>query len=112
MTEEEMLKDNWIIGPSEDNVWLNDDCNEYPHRLEYNTCWKWLMPVVEKIFRTRIGDGIDTVDFACARTFGMINEDGLTMVRFNGFQVHSEATLIEATYKAVIQFIKHYNRGK
>ncbi len=80
--------------------------------LTYNFSWNKLMPVVEKIFRLKIGDGITKVDYANCRTFGMINnETGLIMVRFNGFTVHCEETLIEAAYSAVLEFIEWYNEN-
>jgi len=76
----------------------------------YNSSWSRLMPVAEKIFRTKIGDGIEYIEYSYARTFGMLNrEDGQIMVRFEGGQLQQSDTLLEATYKAVINFIQWYN---
>jgi hypothetical protein len=80
--------------------------------LEYKTSWQSLMPVLEKICRTKIGDGIDTIDYPNLRTFGMINEQtGGIMVRLNGFQVFEAETLIEATYLAVVDFLEWLSKA-
>ena len=78
--------------------------------LSYHDCWEWLMPVLEKIVRTKVGDGIVYIDYPFLRTFGAINEStGKIMVRFNGQGLFQSDTLIEATYLAVIDFISWYN---
>jgi hypothetical protein len=80
-----------------------------PRRLDdmkFNSSWDWLMPVVEKISRMKIGDGIETVEYAYPRTFGMVNKGtGGIMVRLTGFTLHEAETLIEATYLAVVEFL-------
>jgi hypothetical protein len=79
---------------------------------KYSTSWKYLMPVLEKICRTKVGDGIEFIDYAHPRTFGMINKDtGQIMVRLNGFILHEADTLIEAVYMAIIEFLKSYNEN-
>lgn len=79
--------------------------------LKYDSSWNWLMPVVEKICRLRIGDGKEQTDYAYPRTFGMLNEDtGEIMVRLNGSFLFQSDTLISATYGAVVDFIQWYNR--
>jgi hypothetical protein len=83
------------------------NCSHFDN-LHFNYSWDWLMPVIEKICRTRIGDGIKYIDFAYPRTFGMINDKTeKLMVRLNGFVVFEAETLIEATYLAVIDYIKN-----
>lgn len=78
----------------------------------YTTSWNWLMPVLEKICRLKIGDGIETVDYPNLRTFGMINEEtGGIMVRLNGFQVFEAETLIEATLLAVVDFLEWLSKA-
>ena len=79
--------------------------SEFSERTPYNSSWDWLMPVVTKICLTRIGNGVRFIDYPYLRTFGMIHDDGGTMVRFNGHQVFVADSLIEATYSAVIDFI-------
>ena len=91
----------------------DDQCKPYWVNLKsgvkgeyFRTSWNWLMPVLEKICRLKIGDGIETIDYANLRTFGMINEEtGGIMVRLNGFQVFEAETLIEATFLAIVDFL-------
>jgi hypothetical protein len=77
--------------------------------LYYHSSWDWLMPVLEKISRITIEweNSDDRTDTYYPRTFGMLNEEtGKPMVRFNGNFVHEADTLMEATYLAVVDFIK------
>lgn len=70
----------------------------------FNKSWGWLMPVVEKICKISYDDG----DTAYPRTFGMLDaETGQFMVRFNRSGVCHGDTLIEATFLAVLDFIKY-----
>jgi len=79
--------------------------------LAYDKSWGWLIPVLEKICRTRVGDGREYIEYAYPITFGMIDkETGGIMVRLNGHQLHIADTLIEATWFAVIEFIEGYNK--
>lgn len=75
------------------------------HKLSYHADWNWIMPVVEKIGKIDLEDG----NYAYTRTFNMPSDEGKPMVRINRFSCHYGETLIEATYKAVIEFIKWYN---
>lgn len=82
----------------------------------YHKSWDWLMPVVEKIskitfkWETKHESGTDSYYL---RTFGMLDEEtGRVMVRINNCALHTAPTLIEATYKAVVEFIKWYNENK
>jgi len=78
--------------------------------LKYHKKWDWLMPVLEKICRLKIGDGKIFVEYAYPRTFGMLDkESGGIMVRLEGFQLVLANTLLKATYLAVINFIENYN---
>lgn len=80
---------------------------------KYHTSWDWLMPVLEKIIKIEIGDDVETVKHAFPRTFGMIDEEtGKSMVRLNGFFLHKEDKLIDATYSAIVEFINHHNTQK
>lgn len=80
------------------------------YAMEYHERWDWLMPVVEKICKLKIGDGKTYVDYAYPRTFGMFSEGepGVLMVRLNGFFIHYNESLLKATYDAVVEFVKHY----
>ena len=65
------------------------------------------MPVLEKLCRKEIGDGITYVKYATPRTFGMLNEEtGQIMVRLDGFQLFQADTLIEATFLAIVDCLQ------
>lgn len=84
-----------------------------PTDLDYQEHWELLMSLAEKICRLKIGDGIRDIDYPYLRTFGMLNtETGKIMVRFNGFAVHEADTLREATWLAVVDFVKWYNQNE
>lgn len=61
----------------------------YMEEIEYHISWDWLMPVVEKIAETGIRLGI-----------------------LEGLQQSLITANIEATYKAVVEFIEWYNLTK
>ena len=90
-----------------------DDCIKFEgeaaiplSKHDYSTTWGLLMPVLEKICRMKIGDGVTYVEYATPRTFGMLNEEtGEIMVRLNGFQCFSSDTLIQATWNAIVDFL-------
>lgn len=90
----------------------------YPEQLKYDTKWDWIMPVVEKIARIETKDVIHNgedsyFDSFFPRTFGMINsETKHFMVRINRNPLHQSQSLMEATYSAVVDFIKWYNQQK
>lgn len=89
---------HYKYGKREYEVWFLNDLRKFEHS------WDWLMPVVEKITEITYEDG----DNAYFRTFGMLNGDGITMVRINRSFLAEGPTLINATYKACLDFIKHY----
>lgn len=85
-------------------------------KFAYDVSWDWLMPVVEKISKIAYeeekmeqydGGIAQYTDYAYCRTFGMPDENGHPMVRINRMPLHTADTLIEATYAAVLEFIKH-----
>lgn len=121
MEETEILEGNKLIaefiGPSEDWKTNKGSVRLYfkpghntphceAHELKYHSDWNWLMLVVEKISKHNYEDG----DTAYMRTFGMLNaETGDYMVRINRYGVHEAKTLIEATFMAVVEYIKFDN---
>lgn len=75
--------------------------------FKFKNSWLWLMPVLEKLCRTQIGDGDIYIKYATPRTFGMLNEEtGQIMVRLDGFQLFQADTLIEATYLAIVEVLQ------
>lgn len=112
------MSDNELIAEFMGWVWPRDpDHKRYEiTSLKYHVSWDWLMPVVEKIskitfkWETKHESGTDSYYL---RTFGMLDEEtGRVMVRINNCALHTAPTLIEATYKAVVEFIKWYNENK
>lgn len=89
-----------------------------PHdsEIRYDESWEWLMPVIEKIGNIKLPD--NTYDSAeriyvkqiYPRTFGMKDEEGKFMFRFNGFQLYSGESLIKIAYDAVIEVINFENK--
>ena len=81
-------------------------------QMLYHSSWDWLMPVVEKISRIEVERRFDedldkwVIWTHHPVTFGMLDEQGRPMVRFCYNALHSGNTLIEATWLAVVDFIK------
>ncbi len=75
------------------------------HDIVYHQSWSALMPVVEKIIKLKYPDGEDIF----LRTFGMLDEKGNLMVRFNRSQLFHDKSLIKATWFAVVDFIEYFN---
>ena len=92
-------------GKGENGVgkWKGQARDYEPFELQYKTDWNWLMPVVEKIMLLEYDNG---EDHAYLRTFGKLSATNKPLVRFNRCAVWEGKTLIEATYNAVIDFIK------
>jgi hypothetical protein len=95
--------------PSGGRGWANEK------DFKYHTSWDWLMPVVEKISTIQFTDeswiGSEPYqNYAWPRTFGMRDEEGNYMVRFNASPLHTASTLIEAVWLAVVDFIKWDNQ--
>jgi hypothetical protein len=79
--------------------------------LQYHTSWDWLMPVIEKI--------LAMYDSQCSFEHPKyLNIDNKHRFSFNliddcrGSQSGEGNTLIEASYNAVVKFIKWYNNKK
>jgi hypothetical protein len=62
------------------------------HELSYNVSWDWLMPVVDEIIKSRDKQNADW--------------------DLTDFKYGLQSTNIDMLYKAVIEFIKTYNRTK
>lgn len=68
---------------------------------EYHSSWEWLMPVIVKICTERFEDG----DNSYVRTFGMRDEAGLYMFRFNRGILFHAPTIMEAAYAGVLDYV-------
>ena len=76
--------------------------------LEYHCSWDWLMPVVEKIESLDIYFGISSKNIT---VFPIDNLNAnKPIVKIMGWI--EKLTKIEATHKAVVEFIKWYNENK
>ena len=105
-----------------ENLYLIDDYSlrsdgehqaTYVNEMKFHSSWEWLMPVVEKIEETEVNG-----DYA-----SMIIKQGsceIEMFEYRKEQKDGEklrvfffqGSKIEATYKAVVEFIKWYNENK
>ena len=71
------------------------------NELKYHSSWDWLMPVIEKI--ERLGYAVNIYEQECR-----IFEDRTIKPKYK--KITYELTKIEAVYKAVVEFIKWYNK--
>lgn len=87
---------------------------KYGGYVEYHESWDLLMPVVEQIskieFERRYDEDLQkwVIWTHHPVTFGMLDEQGRPMVRFYCSALHAGDTLIQATWNAVVGFIKSY----
>ena len=84
------MKDNKLIAEfmgveTTDGLVFQDNNTHEFHPIKYHTSWDWLMPVVNKCYTSNMQHPNDDI------TQGLIDVD------------------IEATYQAVVKFIKIYN---
>lgn len=92
----------------------NDETRQYElgeNQFEYHTDWNWLMPVVEKIAK------VSAADFVIHFNVLGLNKQATASCAWlehsyspknKNFKEKSESA-IEATWLAVIDFIKYYN---
>ena len=76
-----------------------------PQEMLFDTDWNWLMVVVEKIENMEDENRCSKYNFEMVQTFVEIidNNNSDTIVEID------KNTKIQATYKAVVEFIKWYN---
>lgn len=90
-------------------------------RLEFNTSWDWLMPVVEKIENTNVvrlyaknWQGVEVRIFKTLNTGDNYCE--INHIRHSGNKIititHNKESKIQCVYEAVIDFINWYNESK
>lgn len=102
------LQDNpterWYGSYREPNGILHKNTDKEP--LLFHTSWDWLMPVVEKIECTTIDNNDNSDNF-----FNVMIE--VFECNINGGNIcicESGNTKLEATYKAVVEFINQLNK--
>lgn len=71
--------------------------------LHFHTSWDWLMPVVEKI------ESLD-ISFDINHTMCYVESEDQSFV-LNQTYIDGYKTKLDATYAAVIKFIKWYNKN-
>lgn len=102
-----------------ESTWINPVLACSTDGLSYHDSWGWLMPVIEKISNYRWPEYFVTTgkregdweyeDCVYLRTFGKRDNKGNYMVRLNASGLFYGKTLIEATWEAVVDFVKEYN---
>jgi len=110
----ELVESPWPHKPAEEQgQWIWEDKSKvFKISVKYHSSWNWLMPVVEKISRIEVERRFDEdqdrwiIWTHHPVTFGMLDEQGRPMVRFCYGSLHCGNTLIEATWLAVVDFIK------
>lgn len=89
------LNERWV------GQWFANPTDVWSNRIEilhFDSSWDWLMPVVEKI---------ETTNNGC--TLVIIEDERCHIDNQNGIEIDSVGhTKIEATYNAVVEFIKKY----
>ena len=90
-----------VVFHDDENQYYNADGLHIGNTLHYDTSWDWLMPVVEKIECTHDDKG-DCFNVMMEAFECTISGLGLTLC-LNGH------TKMDATYKAVVEFIKEHN---
>lgn len=93
-------------------LWLVPDCFAGRHRIKlfstdqliFDSSWDWLMPVVEKINNTKNKYGSTDVIIYCRTCH--INDPEQIIIEATG------KNMFEATYKAVVEFIRWHNQNK
>ena len=81
------------------------------HELKYHTSWDWLMPVVEKI-EGELEEEFRVVTLEHECSIHQKTEDQKLQDAFQCVAQKFGTSKIEATYNAVVEFIKAYNNGK
>lgn len=79
-------------------------------RLQYDSSWDWLMPVVEKIGE-ELGYRV-TICTTFTRIWRPEEKGFVPQVRNNDIEWRNLDGSLNATYRAVVEFIKWYNQQK
>ena len=77
--------------------------------LKYDISWDWLMPVVEKI-EAELEEEFRVVILEHECSIHQKTEDNKLQIKFQCVVERFETSKIKATYEAVVEFIKQYNK--
>lgn len=114
MTAEEITKGNYLIGcwmlPAVHPIHIADKVAGGHDHHAYHKRWELLMPVIIKLSEQHLGWSVNDVyhkfdDCLYPRTFGMRDENGHYMFRFNNHQLFTHESLITAAWMAVVDCI-------
>ena len=111
MKDNKLIAEFWGMVLGDDGTMYYDDAeNFFPptptDKLKFHISWDWLMPVVEKIECTTIDNNDNSDNFfnVMIEVFECNINGGNICICENG------NTKLEATYKAVVEFIKQHNK--
>jgi len=84
--------------------------------LKFHASWDWLMPVVEKIESIKIPQVAYGFEFSIKGkrciTLSKITGEDVVVIGFHNYDKKYFYTKLEATWLAVVEFIKWYNKSK
>jgi hypothetical protein len=101
---------DWMLSETIDGIKYAKKQKSVAH-MEFNTSWDWLMPVIEKISNLEMKYlNVNEYFNPYPRTFGMQDESGLYLFRFNDHCLFSHQNLIVAAYEAVVDFLEGYTK--
>lgn len=124
MTDVEIIAGNKLIAVFNDVPFSDRDFTDdrsvggNADAVRYHRDWNWLMPLIEKISSIEFdrqecelpfGGTEVVIHTHYPRTFGMLSEEGKPMFRFNCGRLFTADTLIEAAWRAVVDFIHSHN---
>ena len=114
----------WFVVRDDGSVYSKHSGHLSANHLKFHTSWDWLMPVVEKIKKIEYSNALYSntwtvmmIDNQCVITeypqAYFINDCSSVVDRCAETICDvSEDSLLESTYKAVVEFIKWYNKQK
>ncbi len=110
MKENKLIAEFWGMVLGDDGTMYYDDAENFflptpTDKLKFHESWDWLIPVVEKIEE-------HGYDFIATKRRATRTYDANFMDEVNNYVVYVEdcKDRQEATYKAVVEFIKEYNK--
>lgn len=118
MTQEEIIEGNKLIAAFIGAKW-NGEYFEYekgyrmrPDELCYHTSFDWLMPVVEKINNSMVGEmWFRTIIAPTQCDISVYAHGGMSVpMRQPRIHVGAKDKMIDAVYECVVKFIQWYNQ--